>query len=173
MAGSLIYAAQAVGALAKFNSSPHEAHLTAVKRVFRYLKETIKLHLSYEASDKDMEGYSDADWAADSEDKRSTSGNVFVMSNGTISWASQKQPTVALSTAEAEYIALYLATKESVWLRQLCKDLQIHCSGPITIHEDNQETIAMSKNPILHKRTKHIDIKFPLFEKRFKIKQSN
>ena len=79
----------------------------------------------YEASDKDMEGYSDADWAVDSEDRRSTSGNVFIMSNGAISWASQKQPTVALSTAEAKYIALCLATKESVWLRQLCKDLQI------------------------------------------------
>ena len=94
--GSLIYAAiatrpdiaQAVGTLAKFNSSPNEAHLTAVKRVFRYLKGTVKLHLQYEASDKSMEGYSDADWAADSEDRRSTSGNVFVMSNGAISWAS-------------------------------------------------------------------------------------
>ena len=168
MVGSLIYAAiatrpdiaQAVGTLAKFNSSPNEAHLTAVKRVFRYLKGTVKLRLSYEASDKDVEGYSDADWAADSEDRRSTSGNVFLMSNGAISWTSQKQPTVALSTAEAEYIALCFATQESVWLRQLCKDLQIQCSSPITIHEDNQGTIAMSKNPILHKRTKHIDIKF-------------
>ena len=168
MVGSLIYAAiatrpdiaQAVGTLAKFNSSPNEAHLTAVKRVFRYLKGTVKLHLQYEASDKSMEGYSDADWAADSEDRRSTSGNVFVMSNGAISWASQKQPTVALSTAEAEYIALCLATQESVWLRQLNKDLQIDCSSPTIIHEDNQGTIAMSKNPVLHKRTKHIDIKF-------------
>ena len=168
MVGSLIYAAiatrpdiaQAVGTLAKFNSSPNEAHLTAVKRVFRYLKGTVKLHLQYETSEKDMEGYSDADWAADAEDRRSTSGNVFIMSNGAISWASQKQPTVALSTAEAEYIALCLATQECVWLRQLNKDLRIDCSSPTTIHEDNQGTIAMSKNPVLHKRTKHIDIKF-------------
>ena len=130
MVGSLTYAAiatrpdiaQAVGTLAKFNSFPNEAHLTAVKRVFRYLKGTVKLHLQYEASDKSRKGYSDADWEADSEDRRSTSGNVFVMSNGTISWASQKQPTVALSTAEAEYIALCLATQERVWLRQLNKD---------------------------------------------------
>ena len=107
-----------------------------------------------------MEGYSDADWAADTEDRRSTSGNLFLMPNGAINWASQKQPTVALSTGEAEYIALCLATQECVWLRQLCKDWQIQCSSPITIHADNQGTIAMSKNPILHKRTKHIDIKF-------------
>ena len=82
------------------------------------------------------------------------------MSNGAISWASQKQPTVAVSTAAAEYIAPCLATQESVWLRQLCKDLQMQWASPITIHEDNQGTVAMSKNPILHKRTKHIDIKF-------------
>ncbi len=113
MVRSLIYAAiatrpdiaQAVGTLAKFNSSPNEAHLTAVKRVFSYLKGTVKLHLQYEASDKDMEGFSNADWAADSEDRRSISGNVFLLSSGAISWASQKQPTVALSTAEAEYIS--------------------------------------------------------------------
>ena len=86
MVGSLIYAAiatrpdiaQAVGTLAKLNSSLNEAHLTAVKRVFRFLKGTVKLHLQYEASDKGMEGYSDAGWAADSEDQRSTSGNIFV-----------------------------------------------------------------------------------------------
>ena len=82
------------------------------------------------------------------------------MSNGDISLASQKQPTVALSTAEAEHIAFCIATQESVWLRQLKKDLQIDCSSPTTIHEDKQRTIAMSKNPVLHKRTKHIDIKF-------------
>ena len=69
-----------------------------------------------------MEGYFDANWAANSQDRRCNSGNVFVMSNGTISWAGQKQPTVALSTAESEYIALCLATQESVCLRQLSKD---------------------------------------------------
>ena len=74
-----------------------------------------------------MKGYSDADWVADSEDRRFTSGNVFLMSKGAISWKSQKQPIVALSTAEAKYIALCLATQESVWLRQLNKNLQIDC----------------------------------------------
>ena len=107
-----------------------------------------------------MEGYFDANWAANSQDRRCNSGNVFVMSNGTISWAGQKQPTVALSTAESEYIALCLATQESVCLRQLSKDLQMDCSSPTSIYENNQGTIAMSKNSILHKRTKHIDINF-------------
>lgn len=96
---------QAVGNLAKFNLYPNEAHPTGIKRVFRYLEGTVKLYLPYEASDKDMEEYSGADRAADS-----TSDNVFVASNGGISWASQKQPTVALSTAQTGYIALCLAT---------------------------------------------------------------
>ena len=168
MVGSLIYAAiatrpdiaHAVNTLSKFNSSPTEGHLTAVKRVFRYLKGSIKLHLRYQSNGEEMEGYSDADWAADSEDRRSTSGNAFLMSNGAISWTSRKQPTVALSTSEAEYIALCLATQECVWLRQLRKDLKINDPNPTTINEDNQGAIAMSKNPVLHKRTKHIDIKF-------------
>ena len=168
MVGSLIYAAiatrpdiaYAVAALAKFNSSPTEAHLTAVKRVFRYLKGTVQLRLQYQETDGNVEGYSDADWASDSEDRRSTSGNVFVMSGGAISWTSKKQPTVALSTSESEYIALCFATQEAVWLRQLMKDLQMDCNTATTIHEDNQGTIAMSRNPVLHKRTKHINIKY-------------
>jgi histone deacetylase 1/2 len=138
MVGSLIYAAiatrpdiaYAVAALAKFNSSPTEAHLTAVKRVFRYLKGTAQLRLQYQETDVNVEGYSDADWASDSDDRRSTSGNVFVMSGGAISWTSKKQPTVAISTSESEYIALCFATQEAVWLRQLMKDLQMDCSLP-------------------------------------------
>jgi hypothetical protein len=154
MVGSLIYAAiatrpdiaYAVAALAKFNSSPTEAHLTAVKRVFRYLKGTAQLRLQYQETDSD--------------DRRSISGNVFVMSGGAISWTSKKQPTVALSTSESEYIALCFATQEAVWLRQLMKDLQMDCTTATTIYEDNQGAIAMSRNPVLHKRTKHIDIKY-------------
>ncbi|CAB3988823.1 Hypothetical predicted protein, partial [Paramuricea clavata] len=126
MVGSLIYLAiatrpdiaYAVAALAKFNSSPTEAHLTAVKRVFRYLKGTAQLRLQYQETDANVEGYSDTDWASDSDDRRSTSGNVFVMS-----------------------------------------DLQMDCTTATTIYEDNQGAIALSRNPVLHKRTKHIDIK--------------
>ena len=82
------------------------------------------------------------------------------MSGGAISWPSKKQPTVALSTSESEYIAQCPATNEAVWLGQLMNDLQLDCTAATTIHEDNQGTIAMSKNLVLHKRTKHIDIKY-------------
>ena len=103
-----------------------------------------------------MLGYSDADWANDLDDRHSTTGNVFTMSGGGISWLSQKQATVALSTAEAEYIALGSATQEAIWLHQL---LRIDTKGSIEILEDNQSAIAMAKNSVAHKRTKHIDIK--------------
>ena len=81
------------------------------------------------------------------------------MSGGAISWSSQKQATVALSTAEAEYVALGSATQEAIWLRRLMTDLNIRQTKPTTIREDNQGAIAMTKNPVGHKRTKHIDIK--------------
>jgi hypothetical protein len=102
------------------------------------LKGTAQLHLQYQETDVNAEGYSDADWASDSDDRRSTSGNVFVMSGGAISWTSKKQPTVALSTSESEYIALCFATQEAVWLRQLMRDLQMDCTTATTIYEDNQ-----------------------------------
>ena len=121
--GSLLYVAiatrpdisQAVSAVSKFNSAPTEAHLTAVKRILRYLKGTIDLSLQYKCTENlDVIGYSDADWASDMDSRRSITGNVFKMSAGAVSWLSQKQSTVALSTAEAEYIALSSAAQHMV-----------------------------------------------------------
>eukprot|EP00795_Rhopilema_esculentum_P007133 gene7133-biopygen8536 len=168
MIGSLLYAAiatrpdiaQAVGALSQFNSAPTEAHLTAVKRVFRYLKGTINLSLVYKKSEsKEVTGFSDASWADDMQNRHSTTGNVFMMAGGAISWLSQKQSTVALSTVEAEYIALSKAAQEVVWLKQLFREIGDNVQ-PITIMEDNQGAISMTKNPVGHKRTKHIDIRY-------------
>ena len=169
MVGSLLYAAittrpdiaQAVGAVSKFNSCPTEAHLTAVKRIFRYLKGTIDLCIKYERSaDNRLVGFSDADWAGDLTDRHSTTGNLFMMSGAAIDWISKKQPVVALSTTEAEYVALSAATQEAVWLSRLLTDIKAPPKEPILIKEDNQGTIAVARNPVSHNRTKHIDIKF-------------
>ena len=168
MVGSLLYAAittrpdiaQAVGAVSKFNSCPTEAHLTAVKRIFRYLKGTIDLCIKYERSaDNCLVGFSDADWAGDLTDRHSTTGNLFMMSGAAIDWISKKQPVVALSTTEAEYVALSAATQEAVWLSRLLTDIKAPPKAPILIKEDNQGTIAVARNPVSHNRTKHIDIK--------------
>ena len=123
--GSLLYAAittrpdiaQAVGVVSKFCANPTQSHLTAAKRILRYLKGTVYLGLSYKkCADGNLIGYSDADWADDVDDRHSTSGNVFLLAKGAVSWLSKKQATVALTTTEAEYVALSAATKEAIWL---------------------------------------------------------
>ena len=168
--GSLLYLstrsrpdiAFAVGNAARYCSQPSQLHWSAVKRIFRYLKGTSNLGLCYQPSKTDLVGYSDADWAGDVNDRKSTSGYVFMMSGSPISWRSKKQSSVALSTAEAEYIALSSATQEAMWLRQLFSNLlpDYQLSMPTTIHEDNQSTICMAKNSQSHGRSKHVDIKY-------------
>ena len=167
--GSLLYAAittrpdiaQAVGVLSKFCANPTQSHLTAAKRILRYLKGTVYLGLSYKkCADGNLIGYSDADWAGDVDDRHSTSGNVFLLAKGAVSWLSKKQATVALSTAEAEYVALSAATQEAIWLRRLLTDVGESLEDPVVINEDNQGAIAMAKNPVGHARTKHIDIRY-------------
>ena len=168
LVGSLLYAAiatrpdiaHAVGVVSKFNARPSEAHLTAAKRILRYLKGTSNLALKYKKSDEEIPiGYSDADWAGDMDDRHSTSGNLFLMSGGAVSWMSKKQATVALSTAEAEYVALSSAAQEAVWIQKLLSDLGTPPDKPMTMMEDNQGAIAIAKNPVAHARTKHIDIR--------------
>ena len=107
-----------------------------------------------------MIGYSDADWAGDQDDRHSTTGNLFLMSGGTISWLSKRQPSVTLSTAEAEYVALSTATQEAVWLRRMLAELQVKPEDPTVIMEDNTGAIAIAKNLVSHSRTKHIDIRY-------------
>lgn len=165
--GSLLYAAiatrpdiaQAVSVVSRFCSEPTEMHLTAAKRVLRYLKGTQDMCIMYSPTEEYLCGYSDANWAGDLDDRRSTTGNLFMLANGPVSWLSKKQATVALSTSEAEYIALSSATQEVVWLRRLLCDVSELDQGPTVIYEDNQGTIALAKNPVSHSRTKHIDIR--------------
>ena len=155
MAESLLYVATAtcpdiayaVGVVSKFNAKPSEAHLTTVKRIFRYLKGTSDLALKYKRTDDIvLTGY--ADWAGDQDDRHSTTGNFFALSGGAVSWLSKKQPMVTLSTSEVEYVALSIATKEAIWLSRLLQDLQALMKVPVVMMEDNQGTIALAKNTI-------------------------
>ena len=153
----------AVSHVARFCSSPTKEHWTAVKRILRYLKGTPNYGLTYSRNvntDGTLIGYSDADWAGDANDRKSTSGYFFMMSGAAVSWKSQKQTCVALSTAEAEYIALAAATQEATWMRQLLEDLHNGQIEPTVTCEDNQFAISIAQNPQYHKRTKHIDIKY-------------
>ncbi|POM77343.1 RxLR effector candidate protein [Phytophthora palmivora] len=133
----------------------------AYARVLKYLKTTQDVGLVFNGGIKgELVGYADANWAGDLDTRRSTTGYVFFLNGSAISWKSKRQPTVATSSTEAEYMALYNAIQEAVWLRQLLKDLGYENKGATTIYQDNQGCIALAKNPAYHTRTKHIDIKF-------------
>jgi hypothetical protein len=168
--GKLMYAmigtrpdiAFAVGAVSRHMAAPTQQHWVAVKRIFRYLKGTEAAKILYKwgtSSELTVHGYCDSDWAADLNDRKSTAGYVFLLSGGPVTWSSKKQATVALSTTEAEYMAAAMATKEAVWLRRLLSNLGHPQTRPTTIFEDNRGCIEISKNPVNHARTKHIDIR--------------
>uniref|UniRef100_H3HAK5 Reverse transcriptase Ty1/copia-type domain-containing protein n=1 Tax=Phytophthora ramorum TaxID=164328 RepID=H3HAK5_PHYRM len=154
--------AAAVGVLSQFSADPCPTHWQALKRVLRYLQATPTHGLEFSREDSlGMCGYSDADWAGDIESRRSTSGYAFMMNGGCISWRSKKQRTVALSSTEAEYMALSEATQEAVWLKVfLCELGEMASDEAVKIYEDNQGSITLAKNPQFHKRTKHIDIRY-------------
>ncbi|CAK1579065.1 unnamed protein product [Parnassius mnemosyne] len=103
--------------------------------------------------------YSDSDYASDVDTRKSTTGYIFMMNGGPITWSSQKQKTIALSTTEAEFVAACEAAKEMIWLRQLMLDLGENCKC-VTMFIDNQSAIKLINNPVYHKRTKHIDVKY-------------
>lgn len=104
-------------------------------------------------------GYSDSDYAGDLDTRRSTTGFIFMSSNGPISWNSQRQTTVALSSTEAEFMAASAATKEAIWLRTMFCDVFETTLDTTPIFVDNQSAIRLTKNPEYHKRTKHIDVR--------------
>lgn len=168
--GSLLYLATwtrpdiafAVTNVARYCAKPSKEHWTAVKRIFRYIKGTKDLGIGYchGLSSDDILGYCDADWAGDVNDRKSTSGYVFHLAGGPISWRSKKQTCVALSTAEAEYVALAAAAQEAVWLKKMISQMGTDQRKAVTIFDDSQSAIAMTRNPQFHGRSKHIDIKY-------------
>jgi hypothetical protein len=166
--GSLMYAmlgtrpdlAFAVSVISRFSSNPTNAHWSAVKRVFRYIASTLDMGLVFRGELQPLEGYTDSDWAGDQDTRRSTSGYVFNLGSAAISWSSKRQPTVALSTCEAEYVGQKNAAKEAVWLQRFLKQIDPNQDpglGATIIYGDNQGAIALAKNAQYHGRTKHID----------------
>jgi hypothetical protein len=198
MVGALLYAAMstrpdiahAVGMLSRHLSNPKPSHVIAAKRVMKYLRGTTNMGLTYKGSGNimqikhgqhqyvHMEGYSDADWAGDATDRKSTTGYVVHVNGNVVSWGMKKQPTIALSTAEAEYMAISLTVQEILWIKQLLKEMmfqvyntsesikrnmnqEVHQVSPhaVPLWCDNQAAIAISNNDVHHQRTKHIDIR--------------
>ena len=180
--GSLVYAmsctrpdlAWVVTKLSQHLSKPTNSDWVTVKHVLRYIKYTVNHSLFYQKARMDLkiEGFSDSDWAS-SGDRRSTSGYCFRLNEdgGLVSWKTRKQPTTALSSCEAEYMALTAAAQEAMFLRMLFKDFGCISDQPtqirtyeednetILIHGDNQGSLDLAQNPVNHQKSKHIDIK--------------
>lgn len=151
----------AVGQLARYCSAPTETHWSAAMYLLRYLKGTAKDGLLYQCKDAlpILRMFSDSDWASCEDTRRSCTGYVSEFANATITWCSRMQSSVKDSTLYAEYTALSEALKDVLWLRHLLSEIKLEQRDPTTMFQDNQGTIAFSKNPRVHKRTKHIDVK--------------
>jgi hypothetical protein len=138
-------------------AEPTREHLRLARGVLSYLAGTPELGIVYGEGELTLKGFCDANYAGDNDTRRSTTGFVFTLGGGAIAWASKCQLTVACSTVEAEYMVAAFATKEALWLKNLCGDLGIECST-VQMACDNQGAIKLSKHPIASQRSKHIDV---------------
>ncbi|XP_065078603.1 uncharacterized protein LOC135701673 [Ochlerotatus camptorhynchus] len=156
LVGCLMYASlttrpdlsAAVNYFSQFQSCPNENHWVHLKRMLRYVKETLDVGLIFRDDECSpvLEVYSDSDWANDLVDRRSVTGCIFKLFGCTISWITRKQHTVSLSSTEAELSALCTAACHTLWLIRLLRDLGQKIDEPIVVHEDNQSTIRIAED---------------------------
>jgi Reverse transcriptase (RNA-dependent DNA polymerase) len=175
--GSLMYAAmftrpdlvQAVQSHIRHLQAVTHEHMKALKRTLRYVRATLSLGLKFGGKNSqglELYAYSDSDWANDVETRRSTTGYVCMLNGAVVSVGSKLQATVALSSTEAEYMALCAATQDVVYMRRLLEELGVKQKGSTIIFEDNQGCIALAENPVHHQRTKHIDVRYHFIRER-------
>ena len=151
----------AVHVISQFMSALRSPHYADVLKILQYLKGSIfdGLHFSSHSS-LTLQAYSDADWASDPTDRRSTIGYCFLLGDSLISWRSKKQTVVARSNTEVEYRALAATRIELIWLRWLLQDLGVDCSTATKLYHDNRSAIQIAHNDVFHERTKHIEIDY-------------
>ena len=154
--------AASVSILSQKVAKPRDVDLNEVKRIVRYLKGTrdLKLYLSSTICSENIYAFSDANWAEDREDRKSNSGYFCSVNGGAISWSCTKQKIIAMSSTEAEYVALNETCKEITWIKKICQGLQIKIPKAITIYTDSQSSMSMIMNQKFSNRTKHIDTKY-------------
>ncbi|KAK2412680.1 putative mitochondrial protein [Trifolium repens] len=150
-----------VNRVCQFMANPLESHWKAVKRILRYLKGTLGHGLLISPSTTgppfSLRAYSDADWATDQDDRRSTSGSCIYFGPNLVSWGSKKQTLVARSSTEAEYRSMANATADLLWIQSLVQELQVPFHTP-TLLCDNLSAVSLSHNPVLHSKTKHLEL---------------
>jgi hypothetical protein len=182
--GSLMYAqvctrpdiAYIVGVLGRYLSNPGMDHWKAAKRVLRYLKRTRDYMLTYRRSESlEIIGYSDSDFAGCQDSRKSTSGYIYLLAGGAVSWRSAKQTLVASSTMAAEFVACYEASNQGIWLRNLVTGLRIveGIERPLKLFCDNKSAVLYSNNNRSSTKSKHIDIKFLVVKERVQSGQTS
>ena len=148
-----------VSLLARFQSNPGIDHWNALMHVMGYIKNTLDYGLTYSRdSDLSPVAFVDADYGGCKDTRRSTSGYVFMMAGGAVTWSSKRQATVALSTVEAEYVAMSRCAQQMIWMHSWLSEVAVEYSLPGLIKGDNRGAIALTKNTRDHGKVKHIDI---------------
>jgi hypothetical protein len=153
----------AVGYVSRFMKHPTEEHWNAVKHILRYIAGTLDYGCSYKGAQGEgavLSGFSDSDMAGDVDSRKSTTGVLFFLGDRPVSWQSQKQKVVALSSCEAEYIAATTTACQGIWLTRLLGDFTGEGPKAAKLRVDNKSTISLIKNPVDHDRSKHIDLRF-------------
>jgi len=149
-----------VSLISRYLSRPTELHLQAAKRILRYLKGTTSYGIFYKKGEEaNLLAFTDSDYAGDEDDSKSTSGYVFLFSSGAVSWMSKKQPIVTLSSTEAEFVAAAGCACQAIWMKRVLRFLT-NSQNSTRIMCDNSSTIKLSKNPVMHGRSKHIRVRF-------------
>ncbi|QRV77370.1 Retrovirus-related Pol polyprotein from transposon TNT 1-94 [Ceratobasidium sp. AG-Ba] len=153
--------------LSQFSSNPGPKHIAGLKLLFCSLWGTLDYGLTYTGLETSAQpvGYSDADWAQNILDRKSISGVVFTLAGAAICWISKKQPTVALSSMEGEYMALSLAVRHGLWIKMFFEELRFSLESTLSIYADNTAAIALAHNPQFHARSKHIDTRHHFLRK--------
>lgn len=153
--------AYSVSCLSRYMSNPGQPHWETLKWLLRYLKHTSHygLHYSKCTDSTNLCGFVDSNYANDRDKRKSTTSYVFTLGGSCISWKSQLQPIVALSTTESEYIVITEAMKEALWLKGVAGELKF-LKDPVVVCSDSQSAIQVCKNPVFHDKTKHIDVRF-------------
>ncbi|XP_074378547.1 secreted RxLR effector protein 161-like [Apium graveolens] len=165
--------AYSVGIVSRFMEKPTAVHRNVVKRILRYVSDTLHLGLTYlkKPGAGSLTGYSDSDLGGQTDDRKSTSAMVFYLDDSLITWISQKQRCVALSSCEAEFMAATAAACQAIWLRNLLAKLTGEEVGPVVLHIDNKSAIDLTKNPVFHGRSKHINIRYHFIRERVERKE--
>ncbi|GJV89734.1 hypothetical protein Tco_1533672 [Tanacetum coccineum] len=159
-----------VGKLSKYTSNPRTQHWQAIQRVLKYLKKTMDYSLTYTSYPSVLKGYTDASWISNTEDNSSTSGWVFLLSGGAISWASKKQICITSSTMESEFMALAAAGKDVEWLKNLLLGFPLWDKPivPISIRCDSAATLAKAYSRMYNEKSRHLGVRHSMIRELIK-----